>query len=496
MNLVDQTDVSGLEYVFPANIYKYYIDTIHGYLTVQTRDLKSNGKFLKNKGKIFLYDLNKHKLMWSQKMSFGKYSLIQHNSTMVLANAKKSYVLDINTGFKVNEINRNIYMISQNDKLGLTTLNGSVDDESILVAAVNLENGRIKWTRNVNTNYGISDVKQSGDSALLFISGGLHKIRLNDGRGWDYYTVTGKKDYRGTVAANAAGIAAGLLTGSYFITTGYSLIIDINSNVLEDENCIYFASKEMLVQIDKRNGKVLWKSSLPEESTSKSYLFKKNGTIHLINTGYARKSYRPVKIGSPFIAAYNSYTGKLKYMKDLENARKPIYDYACKNGRIFIIHENRLITYSMETGEFTGESELVSEDDYGHIRYFTGANVYINKGNDFYENLSTYDTTKLYVYTNNRKILAISEKLDMGNVYNEEDYNICFLEKNGLRFISNEDNIFIVNSAGMKIAELELDARSQIIGNTLYDIKDNRLQIIDIREMLENSSVEFSHNAL
>ena len=51
-NLIDSTEIKGVEYIFPERIHETYIDTTNGFLTVQLRGLRKE-KWLSNKGKIF-----------------------------------------------------------------------------------------------------------------------------------------------------------------------------------------------------------------------------------------------------------------------------------------------------------------------------------------------------------------------------------------------------------------------------------------------------------
>lgn len=156
---------------------------------------------------------------------------------------------------------------------------------------------------------------------MIVVAAGLHSININNGKGWDYNTITGKKDYSGTVAANAVGVAAGLLTGTFIMSTGHNLVRDVVSNSLVDSSYIYFASKEQLSKIDKQTGEIAWKYPFPNDLASKSSLFMNEDIVFMINKGYAFMGYRQLDFGKPFIAAFDRETGKQKYLT-LINVKK------------------------------------------------------------------------------------------------------------------------------------------------------------------------------
>ncbi|MDP4107461.1 MAG: PQQ-binding-like beta-propeller repeat protein, partial [Bacillota bacterium] len=266
-SLIDSSDIKGIEYSFPERIHEMFLDTTTGLLTVQLRGLSKNGKWLNNNGNILQYDLKNQKLLWSKKINYQSSSLQQFSKTMIFTVANKSYCLDIYSGNEQWEVKNNIYYVNPFDNIGIGYRATGYSNE---LEGIDLKKGNIIWKRELSRDYGWNNVFCTNDSTIIVVAAGLHAINVKNGKGWDYNTITGKKDYSETAAANAVGIAAGLLTGTFFMSTGHNLVRDLVSNTLVDSSFIYFASKEQLAKIDKQSGNIIWKYSFPNDLASKS----------------------------------------------------------------------------------------------------------------------------------------------------------------------------------------------------------------------------------
>jgi len=117
------------------------------------------------------------------------------------------------------------------------------------------------------------------------------------------------------IGANVAGLALGLLTGTFVVSTGHDLVSNINSDIASDSLNHYFASKEYLVALNL-NGKVVWKTKLPT-GTSSSTLFYTKDTIYMINMGEAKYNGRTSDYGKPYLAAYDKKTGNQLFMNNI-----------------------------------------------------------------------------------------------------------------------------------------------------------------------------------
>ncbi len=484
-SFLDSSDIKGFEYVFPKRIHEAFLDTTTGYLTVQLRGLSPNGKWLDNTGNIVQYDIRGKKILWTRKIAYMTSSLLQFSKTMLFTVANKSYCLDINSGNELWEVKNNIYFTDPLNNIGIGYKFKNSTGFTNELEGIDLKTGNVIWKRDLNREYGWDNLFYSDDSTIIVVAAGLHSININNGRGWDYNTITGKKDYKGTAAANAVGIAAGLLTGAFLMSTGYNLVRDLVSNTIIDSSSIYFASKEQLVKINKQSGVIDWKYSFPDGIASKSSIFINDSTVFMINKGIAFMGYRQLDFGKPFFAAFDRQTGRQVFFSLINDGDDPVMSFQMLDNEIYLLFKNRIKKYSMVTGNLIAEKEF-PEDSFGELKYFIGNQVFITGANGDLLSLPQSDSTKVFIYTNERKTIPTDPQLNVGKTIEYDDLSIYFLRTRDLKFFSKNTLTSVVNREGKKIAEIEVTSNANLIDNTLFDTKDKSLIIINLDGLIKN----------
>jgi outer membrane protein assembly factor BamB len=483
-NLITNTEITGSEYVFPDRIHETYLDTVSGFLTVQIRGLSKNGKWLDNTGNILLYDLNKRTLKWSRKIAYQASSLQQFSNTIIFTTANKSYCLDINSGAELWEVKNNIYFVDPTENIGIGYRFKGSTGYSNELEGINLANGEVLWKKMLIREYGWNDLFYLNDSTLVIVSSGLHTINLKDGTGWDYHTITGKNDYTGTAIANAAGVAAGLLTGTFVMSTGHNVVRDIVSNVLVDSTDLYFSSREKLSRIDKQTGNVIWSHPFPNDLPSKSSIFFDDSLVFMINRGFAFMGYRQLDFGKPFIAAFDKKSGKQVFLTLIDGKEDQVLGFKIKENELYLVFKNRMSKYSKSSGNLITD-EAFSAEEFGELNNFIGNQVYITDENNSFSCLPESDTTQVFVFTNNNKILAVDSQLNVTKTINYEDLSIYYLRSDDYKFIAKENQTWILDLNGLKVAEIEATSNAFLIGNTLYDQQNDSFIAIDLTEILK-----------
>jgi len=484
-SLIDNSVITGIEYVFPERINDAFLDTTTNFLTVQLRGVSKNGKWLNNRGNIVQYDIKNQKVLWSKKIAYQTSSLLQFNKTMIYTSGNKSSCLDIHTGNEIWKAKNAIMFVNPANNIGIGYKFKTASDYSNTLEGIDLTNGNILWGRNLNREYGWNNLFYINDSTMVVVAAGLHSINIKTGRGWNYNTITGKKDYSATDVSNAIGFVAGLLTGIFIMSSGYNLVRDLVSNTIVDNDSIYFASAEQLVKLNKQSGEIYWRYPFQQNILSKSSIFVKDSILFMVNKGIAFMGQRQLNYGKPFFAAFNKNTSEQIFLSFIDVKNDPILTFAIHNDEIILIFKNRIAKYSMETGTEILVKEF-PKNDFGELRYFVGNQVFITSQDGELLNLCNSDSTKMYVFTNEGKTLSIDENLDVTNTFEYNDLSINYLHTKDLNFIAKDTNTVIVDDEGKNIATIEATSNSIIVNGILYDTQDKKFTQIDLNEIMTN----------
>jgi len=483
-NLLDNQEIIGKEYIFPDRIYKTYLDETNGYLTVQLRGLSRNGKYLNNNGTVMLFDLNSNELKWSKKLAYQSSDILQYNNMLIQTVGTKSYCLDIESGKELWELKNDIYYVDPLNDIGIGYKHENSTGFSHKLEGIDLNNGNIIWERELNREYGWNSIFHQNDSILIIVAGGLHSLNIKNGNGWNYSTVTGEKDYTATAATNVLGVASGLLTGNFFLSTGHNLVRDLVSNVHRDSTAYFIASKKEISSISIEDGQLNWSTSFPEGYASKSMLLRNDTALLVINRGFAFMGYRQLDFGKPFIASFDRFTGKQHYLAVIMVEKDPILGIQIVDDELFLVFKNRLAKYSIETGAQITEKTILSATN-GDLKYFIGDQAYVARSDGTYGSLNSLDSTKLCVFTASGNTLIIDTQLNIVDTVDVKELVVNYLDTGDYRFIAKENNTSILNSAGEVIAEVNASSNAFLIDNKLYDHFEDRFKFIDLSQVFD-----------
>lgn len=484
-NLVLQKEIKANEYVFPKRIYDSHVDSTLGYATFQLRKLSKNGKVLDITGIIAVYDLTNKTVKWSKKIDYSRENLNQYNSFIFQTKGNKTISLNIENGEEIWDVKNYFYYVNPNKKIGVGYKHKGLVGDNHTLEGINLANGTTIWEKELNNDYGWNKISQLNDSTLLISAAGLHQLNLKNGQGWDYNTITGKKDYTETVAKNVAGIALGVLTGTAIISSGNNLVKDVLSNEITENNNIYLASKEQIVKLNKLNGTVFWSQNLSKDLTSKSSIFIKDSLLYMINKGYAYWGNKRIDFGAPFIAAYNKENGEPYFFTSIDEKKNPILDFKLVKNKLVLIFKDKITINSLDNG-----AELFSKpfivDELGELRFFIGDRLYKNRNDFELSNLVASDTSKYFVQTNKSKSLELDDAFNITNQYDSNQLYFHYLTYQDYKFLVKGNQTIMIDKEGKKIAELDVSENAYIVGNKLYDVNDSRFLEIDLLEIINN----------
>lgn len=480
-NLIDNTDIVGKEYIFSNRVDTFFLDSASTLLTLQLRDLSVNGRYLLNTGDIVQYDLKNSKVLWTDRINYHSEFVTQSKDALIYNQKNKSTMLDIYTGKKIWGASNNISYLSPNQKIGFGYEPAHLTMSPDLLFCNNIKNGFVKWHREIGRDYGWNAITHLDDTTLLITSSGLHTVNTTTGDGWDYKTKTGKNDIGKTVAANALGITVGILTGTFVIFTGHDVYYDLVSNTLYDSTHIYLASAEQLVKIDKKSGEIAWKYPFQTKTASKSSILMNDSVVFMINKGIANMNGFEVSYGVPFYAAFDKKTGKKLFLSTINTEKDPIIAFKEYDNEMFIVFKNRIEKYSTLTGERIDEKDFV-KNTIGRFKYFLRDSTYwTTKGNSL---MPISESNELLIYTDKDRVVSLDANLNIKNIFLAEDLSLNYLSTENYRFFAKNNKTFIADNEGKTVAEIDATSRAFLVGNTLYEKRDNKFISIDLTKIL------------
>ena len=472
-DFIHQTAIKAKRRVFNASIYKIYFDSASNNLTLQLGN-----------GDAVVFNIDKDETLWTQKVDYSKFFLLQAQNILVQSGKEESYRLNIKTGYKDFQLKNAVSYMDASLETGI----GFVPQKSGIpnkLVGVNLKNGNICWQREILRDYSKNCMCHLNDSTLLFCASGLHTVNIKTGQGWDYNTETGEKSYKDIDSKTALGKKIGLWGGTYSKYDGRGLLTDIVSNVLIDTNYLYIASQERLVKLSRETGNIIWSYEFKDNEASTSRILWVDNKLVLLNTGYALLNHEKVKCGESFIASFDTATGSVLYKNKIVPDKWQMVDFAQNNDRLFIIFPYKIVSYDLHTGQMITQKTMSGWNDENII--FAYKTYYQNTGDSIRPSIRQLDMARQFVITNEHHLLEFDNDLNLISTSSDRRLYAVRNSNNKFKIIGklNNNKMFIINSANNAIAHFEAPANSVLVNNKLYGIDDNTLVETDISEIMK-----------
>lgn len=473
LNYTTGKEIYARKYEFKNLVYNSEVDSTFNTLTLQLRDIKSNGKYYKNTGQLAVFDLVSKEIKWSFDINYMNTGIEQYDDVLFYnVDYGSTSRIQLTTGKTLWNSKIVIFVTIPNLNIGLGYKYNSFSQQlANNLTAIDLSSGATLWERKIDRSNGWDGIKNLNDTALIIKASGLHHVNLKTGEGWDYELKTGIRDYSKTVGANVAGLALGLLTGSFMVTTGHDLISNLVSNLPNDSSCMYFASKEYLSCLT-HSGKVVWRTELPKE-TSHSNITTDSVNIYLINDGEALYNGRNHIYGKPYFAVYNKQTGAEQYLSVMDLDKNPLIQFINGEDSVDLIFKDRIVQFSKKTG--LQNTKMIDPVQYGNIEFIVDRyNVYLKKDSVF-QLLGDYDPRAFYLKTNKGKILKLDRYMNIESEKNMDD--LCAVRAGNEKFsvVYHNDKALLLNKQNKAIAELNIGKRFFFYKNSLYGIDKNTI---------------------
>lgn len=477
------TDIMAKQYKFPRRIFISRIDTTLGVLMIQLRDtVKRSGNF-KNMGQVLIYDVNHDQVLWDKFLNYQQDRMEMFGQFMIQSSRGMSEVYYTIAGNKVREDFGRYVGVYKDINLGLMIPSDISGDPKNRLVGMNMFSGEKLWERKMDHGYGMKDVVRVNDSVIVVVSGGLHAVNLNSGKGWDYDLEIGKKNYSASIFGSLAGLMVGVLSrGSVaFFVVGHN-VRNMHSNVIVSDSAIYMAGRKNIVRLDM-DGNVVWKDEMAEDAVTMSSIFIKNEIVYMVNTGEVLRNQRAQKCGKSFLAAFDAGSGKRKFLT-LFGEDKVFTRYKVRDSSVVLLEKEGLQVHALADQIVLAEMSC-DTSVYGELLDFVGKKIYTDRGKHF-ECLADVDSAWVNVYTSKKRVLTMDASLKIVANREWDDFYICYSEKDGYKFLLKDGKTIVLNKQNRKVADINVDDNSVIVGNALHNISKTAYSVIDLSSILMN----------
>jgi hypothetical protein len=260
---------------------------------------------------------------------------------------------------------------------------------------------------------------------------------------------------------------------------------DIASNIVVEQDNLYFASRDSIYMLDALTGNKIWASALPEKLVSKSSIFIHNNLLCMINLGYATRNQNAVNFGAPFFAAFNISNGKQEFLQSIEPKNSLILDYRLQeNGQTIILQEDKLSVLSNVSGEVQSS---VSYDvyKYGSLNSFVDDDYFVLGKDSISVNLANSEEGKIWISTTKNLIIGLNKNYEVESFYAQKDIYTRVFQYNDILFLRNQKETVVVDNNYRKIAGISLSKNAFIKGSRLFDFNGNGLLVVDLETVFQ-----------
>ena len=488
---VGTSSVTGLplatiRYMAGGKISGWHWDGFSDNLLLELKESNDKEASFKNSGILEMVDLKTKEVKWNRPMNYTSSEVRQQGNYYFLSEKKKNFCLHPQTGNVLWENRNEFYFVDPFLNIGIGYPLQSMSNK---LTAIDLTTGKELWKKRINRSSGWNDAYMLNDSILLISVDGIKAINLATGNGWSHKANTTRKEIGKMVGINLFGIIMGMFTGLYVYQAQPDVSSDMVSNMLIDpyENTI-LASKDQISRIDS-SGKTVWSTSLPKKKTSKSSLFLIDSTVYMINRGYAQYNGNFSMIGDPYLASFDLESGKQLYLTSIPEKKEFIRNFQVVNNKIFVVFEEKIVSYSLNDGVRTAEKVLELEEG-EYLDSFVESGIYC-KGNDpFFKELASEFYNYNLMMTSKDRIFVLTDNLETVLIYGKNDLYYKKASNPQYTLISKNDSDFIVlDNSDKSVATLKASPDMFLHHDKLYFLNKDSFSEVDLDQLHQSPSL-------
>jgi len=254
---------------------------------------------------------------------------------------------------------------------------------------------------------------------------------------------TGKTNEGGAIAASIGLSVLSGLVGGGTVMVDAKVWSDMTSNLLYDNKFVFFSAKDEFVCVEIETGKEVWRVTLPEKETAKTFIRFDNEHIAVVNTGSCLKEGKEIQYGKPFLAKYEKATGKQTFFSLLD-VKSPVKDVYISTNGYYLISNETFSHYDLAGNEkvrlrYDGEEAIKK---YGQFLFFTDdkdilSDNFIKDAGSFKSISSFYQNKLLPMAVTNKGLIIFSNEYKVENWFTEQQVFYPTIEANSNKLYRN-----------------------------------------------------------
>lgn len=455
-------------------LYDYKPDTLTRQLIFSARQRgESSASTYLSRGFFAALSSTSETISWINESSL--YDVKISGNNLLLSNEVKSVRYNKLRGYDELRYDSKIFFTSAKYNRGLTY---DRTQENVL-NCINLALGSTTWSCAIPKNENWIDTRYLNDSVLLVAAGGLHAVNIRSGLLWSFPLSTSVKTNRSFIYSNAKFNTIAQVSSVIKTSSDDNLVTQIASNILVDNNLVYFASKEKMIAV-KHNGQLAWQLDLKNYPTSKMLITKTDSSLILVNFGLATHSNNFVTWGKPFIVTIDPASGRINNQYDMSNIEN-LADFIKTNKTFIFASKNEIQEADPGKTQLTSVLSLGAHKYGEFVEFINGDEYYILK-EGYFVPLNFINDQVHYFRADNNKIYGIEgEELKYEYHYTE----LFRLDKKykDKTILYNDQKTLITNSNFELLFTINLSDKNVILNNKMFFMGVSRIYLLNLDDL-------------
>lgn len=470
-----------------GQIKAIYPDSANAIIYILVQNMKRDK--IQRSGFLVAFNLRRHMEMWNTPFDFIEERFFLADSIPVISGENNARGLKRANGTVAWTLQGSIGMVTASG-VGVAKLEEGWEET---VLGIDLHNGKEIWRKHAD----FEDIKTfeiHGDTAVVFLRGGLNYINLNTGKGF-YVEAKTLEKYRTFRAANSGGAAAagmlgGLVGGLIFgvvmasvpASSGRIKQRSANSfnDVYLDKTGLYFTSKKRFYKVSY-SGEVIWQRPVDKSIGPIRKIFVVGSKAFMISKGMVVIEDMKRFSDAELFQINRNGSGVLRQVHLNTAKRSYVQDFLVKDSSIVVALNNRLVEIELD------DLSTIREKLFGRASQNSGFGDILNPPaivytDSLFEMESDKHPDDFFVANRNGMKIRFSADLEPAEVIRENDYFQILRELNRDRLlVSNGDDVFLINADGQKVINQPFSSAVKYNGGRLFDFGGNKLIIWEVK---------------